>query len=75
MKLQNNDKSGSEIVKQHIMFTSANRDQKHAELKSEFIAFAMEKLARYDVPKELIFWDELPFGSLKIKKPLFKGAF
>ncbi|MCP4163249.1 MAG: long-chain fatty acid--CoA ligase [Deltaproteobacteria bacterium] len=71
--LPNPDKPGSEIVKQYIMLTSAYRDKGHAELKSEIIDFAKEKLARYEIPKELIFRDELPLTTIgKLDKKLLR---
>ncbi|MCP4354473.1 MAG: long-chain fatty acid--CoA ligase, partial [Proteobacteria bacterium] len=71
--LPNPDKPGSEIVKQYIMLTSAYRDKGHVELKSEIMDFAKEKLARYEVPKELIFRDELPLTTIgKLDKKLLR---
>ncbi|MCP3924951.1 MAG: long-chain fatty acid--CoA ligase [Desulfobacterales bacterium] len=71
--LPNPDKPGSEIVKQYIMLTSAYRDKGHSELKSEIMDFAKEKLARYEVPKELIFRDELPLTTIgKLDKKLLR---
>ncbi len=69
----NPEKPGSEIVKQYIMLTPPYADKPVEEVKSDILAFAREKLARYEVPNEFVIRDELPLTAIgKLDKKLLR---
>ncbi len=67
------DKPGSEIVKLYIMLNPQYKGKPQEEVKADILDFAREKLANYEVPKELLFRDELPLTSVgKLDKKLLR---
>ena len=68
--VDNPERPGSELVRAYITLTPnfAQQEDK-ASLKKEIIDFAKEKLSPYEVPREIVFRDELPLTAVgKIDK-------
>lgn len=68
--VDNPERPGSELVRAYIALTPhfAQQEDK-ASLKKEIIDFAKEKLSPYEVPREIVFRDELPLTAVgKIDK-------
>lgn len=66
-------KPGSEIVKLYISLEPPFNKKPEEEVKLDIMDFAREKLAKYEVPKEIIFRDELPLTSVgKLDKKLLR---
>ena len=67
--IPNEKRPGSELVKAFISLPAGYNCENLDDVKTEIINFATEKLARYEVPKEIEFMDELPMTTVgKIDK-------
>ena len=71
--IPNKKRPGSELVKAFISMPAGYEYENIDDVKTEIINFATEKLARYEVPKEIEFMDELPMTTVgKIDKKVLR---
>ena len=71
--IPNKKRPGSELVKAFISMPAGYKYENIDDVKTEIINFATEKLARYEVPKEIEFMDELPMTTVgKIDKKVLR---
>ncbi len=67
--IPNEKRPGSELVKAFISMPPGYKYENIDDVKTEILNFATEKLARFEVPKEIEFMDELPMTTVgKIDK-------
>lgn len=72
--LPNPERPGSELVKALITITPGYEYDNEDALKNEIIEFAKEKLAPYEVPKTVVFLNELPLTTVgKIDKKALRA--
>ncbi len=71
--IPNEERPGSEFVKAIISMPPGYKFENEDDVKNEIISFAKEKLAPYEIPKEIEFMDELPMTAVgKIDKKVLR---